>query len=234
MKESKYIILDDPSSKLLSFILTNQFRKEADFFIPLLQEIETEYTAEQLNEKISEFQKFNILSLITFETPDNFIYSLNIKTPGLSSDDLLFPYRSFSLRTPLSLILEAFHTLVRVRWITKFQGMEGLTNVIQKMSTTGDSLIFPDINSFKPLASAINKASNYVPLRIECLEWSSTLVLMALKRGWKCNLIIGVQSHPFYAHAWVESNNNIIVDSKDLSSNMAIILSTPFNIEEKI
>lgn len=129
---------------------------------------------------------------------------------------------------PIKLIIEAYITLFKVNLTLKIMGFAYLIKKLKNIPKDISSYALKDEDSFKPLVVSLNKAWLLFPQEIACLEWSMALVLMALRRKWKCNLTIGVQTFPFYAHAWVEAGGKIIAESPEFSQKMSIILSEPF------
>lgn len=125
-------------------------------------------------------------------------------------------------------VLRAFSTLVKVNIYMKFRGFYSTIQMIKQAKYKSSNFRIPRDDELQHLANIINKACLLYPSRTKCLEWAITYVLLALKRGWKCNLEVGVQNYPFFAHAWVECNNKVIMDSQDLRDGMAIIINEPF------
>jgi hypothetical protein len=125
----------------------------------------------------------------------------------------------------ITLIFEAYMTLIKVYLIIKMTGFHGLIKAMKKRDLT---CVMADNLKYRSLITSINKASFYFPVRVKCLEWSATLAFMALKRSWRCNLEIGVQNAPFAAHAWVSANDQVIADAQDLPRVLSVILSEPF------
>jgi hypothetical protein len=125
----------------------------------------------------------------------------------------------------IALLAEAYITLIKVYLIIKLSGFYGLIKAIKKRNITSEAV---DIEKYRSLVSAVNKAAFYFPVRVKCLEWSATLALMASRRAWRCNMEIGVQNAPFAAHAWVKASDRVIADAQDLPGVLSVILSEPF------
>jgi len=125
--------------------------------------------------------------------------------------------------------IEAYLILIYVYVTVKFFGIKHLINSIKKSSKRYSFFIEDSPDNFNELVLALNKACFFFPKGVKCLEWSVALVLMGLRRKWRCNIEIGVQNIPFSAHAWVKVGDQIIADSSDLPEKLLIILSEPFN-----
>ena len=119
-------------------------------------------------------------------------------------------------------------TLLQVNFYIKMRGFYSTIQLIKKSYNLDLTYVVPSEEELRDLATIVNKACFIYPTRIKCLEWGITFVLLALKRKWKCNLEIGVQNYPFFAHAWVECDGKIVTDSQDLREGLAIILNEPF------
>lgn len=108
------------------------------------------------------------------------------------------------------------------------RGFYSTIQLIKRCRESQSNYIIPPMEDLRKLANIVNKACLIHPTRTKCLEWAMTFVLLALKRKWKCNLEIGVQNYPFFAHAWVECDGKVVMDSQDLREGLAIILNEPF------
>jgi len=118
--------------------------------------------------------------------------------------------------------------MVSVYVTAKLWRFRGLVKAIKRRRNTTSSAV--DVEKYQRLVAAVNKAAFCFPVRVKCLEWSATLAVMALRRGWRCNLEIGVQNAPFAAHAWVRANDRVLADAQELPATLSVILSEPFQI----
>ncbi len=125
-------------------------------------------------------------------------------------------------------VLKAFMTLLRVNFCIKLKGFYAAVQLLKKARRKHETYHIPNDEDLSELAKIINKACLIYPTRTKCLEWAMTFVLLALEQKWKCNLEIGVQNYPFLAHAWVECNGKVVMDSQDLRKGLSIILNEPF------
>lgn len=69
----------------------------------------------------------------------------------------------------------------------------------------------------------LNAASLVYPNKTKCLEWSIAFFYHLVQHGYRPVLKIGVQNRPFYSHAWIEIDDKIIGDIKDLNERMTVI-----------
>jgi hypothetical protein len=73
------------------------------------------------------------------------------------------------------------------------------------------------------LVKSLNGACLLYRKKTKCLEWSAALVVLGFEYGFDFTLVIGVQNRPFYAHAWVELDGEIVGDDPRLPDQLAII-----------
>lgn len=156
-----------------------------------------------------------------------FYIDLKPNSNGVSNVDWSLPLDN--KKVPLNFeVLKALFILFKINFYIKVRGFYSTIQLIKKSRKSQQSYIIPQDEELRDLANIVNKACLIYPTRTKCLEWAMTFVLLALKKGWKCNLEIGVQNYPFFAHAWVECDGKVVMDSQDLRTGLAIILNEPF------
>lgn len=156
-----------------------------------------------------------------------FYIDRKLDSTGVSNVDWSLPLENKMVHLNVK-VLNALMTLLRVNFYIKVRGLHSTIQLIKKSRKSKLDYIIPQDDELYDLANIVNKACFIYPTRTKCLEWSMTFVLLALKRKWKCNLEIGVQNYPFFAHAWVECNGKVVMDSEDLRRGLSIILCEPF------
>ncbi|MGR3910626.1 lasso peptide biosynthesis B2 protein [Burkholderia sp. SR8] len=57
-----------------------------------------------------------------------------------------------------------------------------------------------------------------------CLTYSLALTLLLRRKISGVRLVVGVRTRPFFSHAWVEVDGEIVNDAVDLRKNLAVIL----------
>jgi hypothetical protein len=160
-------------------------------------------------------------------TPYPFFTDKKTKSAGSGNINWSLPLNAKNISLNFAAI-KALATLFQVNFYIKFFGFYHTICLIKKKKKKFQKYITPNNVDLNDMANIVNKACLYYPYRTKCLEWAITYLLLALKRGWKCNLEIGVQNYPFMAHAWVECNKKVIMDDQSLRSSLAIILNEPF------
>ncbi|KVD27077.1 hypothetical protein WI84_29360 [Burkholderia ubonensis] len=74
------------------------------------------------------------------------------------------------------------------------------------------------------LIRSLNAACMLYTKKTKCLEWGTVLVLLGFRYGHDLRLVVGVQSRPFYAHAWAELDGEVVGDERTLRDQLAVIL----------
>lgn len=161
------------------------------------------------------------------EHPYPFYIDRKFNSSGVSNVDWRLPLTSKKVRLDIQ-VLKVIKTLIKANFYIKFKGLYATIQLIKKSRKDHLTYIIPSEEELNNLASILNNACFLYPTKTKCLEWAITFVLIALKKGWKCNLEIGIQNYPFFAHAWVECDGKVVTDSQDLREGLAIILNEPF------
>jgi hypothetical protein len=103
---------------------------------------------------------------------------------------------------------ESFATLEKVDELLKQVGLNTFARALIRLPahrtiTTGDA-------EAQRLADAVMEAADWLPFKAACLHQSLALAWMLRRRGMCVDVVIGVYTHPFSAHVWVESDRHII------------------------
>ena len=164
-------------------------------------------------------------------TPYSFYTDCKVGSVGVSNVDWRLPLNEQEVSLGLPVVM-ALLRLLQVNFYIKFLGFHKAIQLIKRARKKNVDYIIPGDEELKQLTSIVNKACLIYPSRTKCLEWAMTYVLLALQKGWKCNLEIGVQNYPFMAHAWVECNGKVVMDDQNLREGLGIILHEPFRREK--
>lgn len=223
LRKDQYMFLSKKLSDLLCLALKNEFTLiDEKYFLCHSQE----RLPEDFNDYINALRERQLLCTKDYDFPYSHPLQKDKMSKGMENLDWRMPAGELDRKVSPILMLEAYLNLIMVYTLIKFFGFYGLIRSIKKrrkshpVRKTGEC--------FTPLVTALNKACFYFPVKTKCLEWAAALTFMGLRRGWECNIEIGVQSPPFAAHAWVSANNEIIADVQDLPKNLSVILSEPF------
>jgi hypothetical protein len=66
----------------------------------------------------------------------------------------------------------------------------------------------------RTLCKAVDDACAYYFHRVNCLQSAAATVCLLRLHGIPAKLVIGIQRLPFEAHAWVESNGQIVLNDR--------------------
>lgn len=155
------------------------------------------------------------------------IGNLPLQSGGLANYqwDSKYSWKPFSKASKI-LILPAFLQLSQIHGFLKKQNMTRGIETIESFSSTR-LYKEPTQAEIDRLAAAVDAASLMYPIKTYCLAWSLTFCLLALKKRWAIDFFIGVQSNPFYAHAWVEYQGKVINDDPRVREYLSIIYRGP-------
>ncbi|GLR02046.1 hypothetical protein GCM10007934_18600 [Mycoavidus cysteinexigens] len=148
------------------------------------------------------------------------------QTGGMSANGWKLADNAFENRPAWSWITRA---LLDLRAAHKHATKRGLTGILQlcTQAIRQNELRFGETEEYTPFVNALNWACLFYPKPTKCLEWSAALTLVCARAGLASKLLIGVQSFPFYAHAWSETNHAIIGDSALRREELSVILEFP-------
>lgn len=228
--ENSIIILDSKNDSYISLI------DDAADFLDLITQHPvlldgTSYTTghkdndlDALNHWIQYFKEEEFITECTEKTTVKHIAPEPKNAGGLIDYkwDTKLSWKPFK-ETSFFVMLQAFWLLVRVHRIMKKTGIAGLKRAV----TTKKILQDPQQKEMRRLSAAVDAATLLYPKKTYCLAWAATFVLLAQKKGFKSQLTIGVQTNPFYAHAWAEVKDWIIHDDPNLAQSLSIIFKEP-------
>ena len=227
LKRDKYFSLTDEAVDSLIEVLSHDFILKNESYKPLnSSEDEEEHP---LHSWIHYFLEQDFIEQINYQDLSKPLRTAHI--PGGLADyqwDTKDKLSSFS-QSPKMLVTRLLFLLTRVEFSLKRKGIQGILTKIEKYKRLHPAYRIPSQEEIQALSSALDVAASLYPKKIYCLAWASTFVLMALKKGWQCNLVIGVQSPPFYAHAWAQIGNDVINDAAIVKDRLSILLKEPFS-----
>ncbi len=150
---------------------------------------------------------------------------------GMSANGWKLPNDAFAKRPPFSLIFNALFILRVVHKCAVREKLPGLLQLCTQAHQTAN-LTVGQPDEYATFVRALNWACLLYPKSTKCLEWSVALTLLCARAGLALKLVIGVQSFPFYAHAWSEANGVVIGDSPSRREELSVILEFPSNLLE--
>lgn len=73
----------------------------------------------------------------------------------------------------------------------------------------------PRHNEVRRICAAVDRAANYYFKHAWCLQRSAVGVCLLRLRGFPAELVIGARKTPFYAHAWLEMDGEVLNDDQE-------------------
>lgn len=81
----------------------------------------------------------------------------------------------------------------------------------------------PDQAACERVRDAIDRACVLYFKPVQCLQRSAATVCLLLRSGVMAQLVIGAQSFPFRAHAWVEVEGIVVNDKISVTETYAVL-----------
>ena len=218
----KYLSLIEDAAHYFKAVLSSPFIKEGDACYRM---VESSDDQDQYNYWISYFieKQFIILS------PNHGIAIASPLQDGGLVDyrwDLKKSWQPFSKASVLT-TAQALFMLARVHRSMRRKGMQEIFDWIHDYSHN-KKLHEPSEQEIQKLSAAVDAASLLYPKKTVCFPWAVTYVLLALKRKWNIQLAMGIQTNPFYAHAWAQtSSGKVINDDPVVAQVLSVIFKQP-------
>lgn len=118
--------------------------------------------------------------------------------------------------------LLAIYTLWICNRIISRGGLQGIYNYLNRLKVK--YIIEYDSEIINRTISTLNNAYYLFSKKNNCLIYSFALITLLNRMGVVENLILGVRTRPFFSHAWVECNGNIINDDVKLCGKLSVIM----------
>ena len=232
----KYLSFIDDAAQYFQFALSGSFQRNSDGkLVPVESinnggsEFSTEFKCdlEQLNDWIEHFIENNFITESS-QAKRKVLAPLPLQPGGLSDYkwDHKPSWKPFTQASKIQ-IIKAFFELAKTHRTMKRGGINGILDAIKKNQANHTNPYQPTDQEVGKLAAAIDAASLLYPKKTFCLAWASTFVLLALQKNWSCNLAIGIQTNPFYAHAWAQMAGKVIHDDPVIAKVLSVILKEP-------
>ncbi|WP_338926280.1 lasso peptide biosynthesis B2 protein [Mycetohabitans endofungorum] len=179
---------------------------------------------------LEELKRANWISAASFSEVDVKLNTLSPspQTGGMSANGWKLPDDAFTHRPAWTNIVKATLILRSVHRCAARRGLAGLLqlcNQAHREAKAGLCVGRPD--DYAPFVNTLNWACLFYPRPTKCLEWSVALTMLCARAGLALKLVIGVQSFPFYAHAWSEAGGVVIGDSPLRRKELSVILECP-------
>lgn len=107
------------------------------------------------------------------------------------------------------LALQAYWRLIQ---FDRLLAKGNLSAVYDMVRDCRESLSSPSEEVAEQVCQAVNRACIWYWKEVLCLQRSATTVCLLKRHGVAATVVIGVQSLPFKAHAWVEVDGRVVND----------------------
>jgi hypothetical protein len=77
--------------------------------------------------------------------------------------------------------------------------------------------------SVESICAAVDRAILWYPKRVFCLQRSTVAVWLLRRQGLPAELLVGAQSFPYKAHAWVELHGQVVNDRPSVRKTFAVL-----------
>ncbi len=186
----------------------------------------------ELDHFIKQFVNEGILESSVSYTPDPKKCDLYpVFKTGAPNIDWKVNTDGLGYKVKLTDFLITYKVLCKVFLVSYFSSFKKLVGLVKIKCDISDFKI-PTFEEEKELVNILSATCLFFPVRVKCLEWSTTYTILAHKRKWRCNLEIGAQNLPFKAHAWAKTRNGIIDDYTDLPDMLSVLCSYPFKEDD--
>ncbi len=232
LMKNEYFSLDDKTGCFLLSILTSQFQFKNSSYVPLRKGNEININnIDELNSYICEFSERGFIEPCT--TEENKKTFTKARLPiGLSKIEWMPTQKNINSRPSYLRYLEALYALFKVHLVLRKKGIPGLLKLFEIQAKKHKKIISDvSIKKINEMAYILDRACIIYPKITKCLPWAGSLMYLLLKRGWGCSFTIGIQTNPFYAHAWVEVNEKVINDNIEVQERLAPIFKWSPNSE---
>ena len=109
-------------------------------------------------------------------------------------------------------VLRCACLLFVVKQALRVRGFAWTMSWIMKPGPATSSLVTDTRHLVEAVERRVAMAAAFYPGRARCLEQSMVLFYLLRRRGIEATLALGVQAHPFLAHAWLEHEGRVVND----------------------
>ncbi|MGL5784179.1 MAG: lasso peptide biosynthesis B2 protein [Alphaproteobacteria bacterium] len=219
-----YASLSLEASSALSYALKHRFFRKNGLFMPVLDGTESQVSMpfiKKINQSVAYFLENGLIRVTARKERRNHIAS-PLDEAGLVARDWCAQGPS-DVPLDKKLAFKALFTLHKVYRILRKKRLVGALAFLKSLSLKSN--IFEPSKDYSQVATrALEAACLIYPGKTTCLPFALTLAALHYQQHYTCDFVIGVQSLPFYAHAWVEADGKVVRDIQNLKGQLAPIL----------
>lgn len=123
-------------------------------------------------------------------------------------------HKLWHLTSSIQLLLTAFITMIMIRLGLKLLPWRSLHQIVGKIVSTSLNIPEPSEAVWRRVVWAVDTISRYMIPRPMCLARALVTYILLARQGYRTELCIGVAKNSqgeFEAHAWVESQNQVLI-----------------------
>ncbi|MDR0632312.1 MAG: lasso peptide biosynthesis B2 protein [Holosporaceae bacterium] len=214
LDQDSYSMLDKEMSCCVSILLENEFIYENGIFCPISPVSEFDNTF--LNDVIKNLVSLRVISSTTNSVRRNYI-AIQAEPGGITQREWVT--KIHDVKVQKFLVVKAYFYLCRVQFILKRNKLKGLIDALNRSLMGYHPSL--SIDESYLLAAALDSACLFFPKNIACLSYAASLFMLHSSQCLECKFVIGVQTLPFYAHAWIEVGGVLINDNPELNRPVA-------------
>lgn len=223
LNEDTYTIFSSIANIVISYIILNSVEYEDKKYIPSSH---TSISNSEFDSIIKLLISKKVIQKLLYAHPSHNVINKKV-SKGIRTSEWSITNTENSNKISFFTLLYYLYILLKVRVILKVLGINYIIKTVIKKKNSIDNAQ-SNMETVNKLRNNLNIACMFFPTKTKCLEWAIAYIFIAFRKKIKCNLVIGVQTMPFVAHAWIEYDNKPFSDSLDIANNVAIILSEPF------
>ena len=220
LRKDQYLIFNSNVKKVICYLLESQIHLQDGKYLPIYK---IDLDAMTFNQIIQNLIKQKVLRATLVEQKYNKVIYKKVSY-GVKTEEWIAEHSHFAKKLALFRLFAILFLMCKVRILLKIFGINHIIKIIRRSKPQKPS------NNHKMVSKLIhelNTACLYFPANTKCLEWAITYMFLAYKFNIDCKLIIGVQTQPFVAHAWVEYNGVPFSDSSHIANEVVPILVEP-------
>jgi transglutaminase superfamily protein/coenzyme PQQ synthesis protein D (PqqD) len=123
-------------------------------------------------------------------------------------------------------VLASFLLLFTVDLILKLRGFRALHSTVQwwpRRSIRSSLIRLSEIEIIAAINTAVDRACTIYPKHALCLQRSAVGACLLRSCGVAAQMVVGCHKMPFYGHAWVEVEGEVINDLKQVQESYSVL-----------
>lgn len=190
-----------------------------DYYIMEVDESSGNINIDLIDDLLHDFNDYNIISI-------NLKNAASLDSVGFMEERWQPFQTDFEPQGNFLYFIELLISTIKLIYISRNVEEKKWSYIInEKPKTKRKSLKEDDKELFISICLWLIEKTFYInSSKTDCITMSVTLQHFLAKKGIHSVVVVGVRTRPFYSHAWVEVDGEIVNDNKDLRSQLSVIL----------